>query len=66
MSADNIKCLTSYRLKNRYIEFVVLFKDGSEYRYKKRINFVIYTFIEHKACYDLYHVLECHNWSSYE
>ena len=62
MYADNIKCFTSYKLSNRCVQHIVLFKDGSEYRYKTRINFVILMFFDTETCYDLEHILECYNW----
>ena len=61
--ADNINCISSYRIGFAHIQHVVLFNDGSEIVVDKTIPFWLLLIMERDVIVDWWHVIECGNWS---
>jgi len=60
----NVKCLDTTYIGNRYVAYRVLFLDGSEIRYKRRIPLYLYFMFNIDSLVSYYHVLGCTDYSS--
>jgi hypothetical protein len=60
----NIKCFETMYTGKSYITYRVLFLDGSEIRYRRKIPFYLYLMFDIDTLVSYYHVLGCTDYSS--
>lgn len=63
-SQDNVLCLDTMYIGNRFICYRVLYRDGSEFRYKTRISLLEYLLFDLDVLISYYHILGCMDYGN--